>query len=159
MTTLSTTHYTEFRQLMPRACIDLLIVDSSHHFLTIKRNKSDTQPGELWLPGGRIMIGETETETISRLLNSECGFGLEKVDSTTQLTTFSYFGTHPKGFTFHDVTTIFCLSLRASFKSHVKNSNPTFVFLPLDLKSADESISTDFKNYLSKISLLSNSSR
>ena len=69
--------YSKIHQLLPIACIDLVIFHKSK-ILLIKR---DVEPAknQYWFPGGRIMRGESFVEAANRIAKSEVGLTISKL--------------------------------------------------------------------------------
>ena len=63
--------YSQIRQLVPLACVDLLVVHRGR-LLIMKRNNPPAK-GEWFTPGGRIFTGESIEEAVRRTLNEETG--------------------------------------------------------------------------------------
>ena len=64
--------YREITQLMPIACVDLLVIDEGGRVLLLKR-RNHPGKGRWWLPGGRIHMGEARAASAVRKLSEECG--------------------------------------------------------------------------------------
>lgn len=69
--------YTKIKSVIPIPCVDLLIVHKS--LLLMLRNN---EPGrDLWFsPGGRILIGETLEEAVTRVLEKETGLKPRRIE-------------------------------------------------------------------------------
>ena len=61
--------YSDIIKLVPILCVDLSIVCDSK-FLLVKRNQSPLKD-EWWVPGGRILIGESSHDAAIRKLDEE----------------------------------------------------------------------------------------
>ena len=70
--------YSQIRQLMPLACVDLLVIHGGR--LLIMKRKNPPAKGEWFTPGGRIYIGETIEEAVKRTLNEETGLEPVKIE-------------------------------------------------------------------------------
>ena len=107
---LPTEDYNTFRQCMPRACLDILLVDASHNYLSLKRPLNDVQGGEYWPPGGRIYHGETHHSALQRLIYQAIPHVQIDPSPLTLLCNLSVFLDHPLGFKVHDESTIYLWS-------------------------------------------------
>ncbi len=70
--------YNKIRQLMPVACVDLLVVCVGR-LLLMKRSNVPAK-GEWFTPGGRILIGESFTDAVERTLSEETGLKPVKIE-------------------------------------------------------------------------------
>lgn len=69
--------YTKIHELMPIACIDLVIMRNGK-ILLIKRDREPAR-NQFWLPGGRILRGESFVEAAKRIAKSEVGLSVSKL--------------------------------------------------------------------------------
>jgi len=69
--------YNKIHQLLPIACIDLVIFHKSK-ILLIKRNVEPAK-GQYWFPGGRILRGESFIEAAKRIAKMEVGLSVSKL--------------------------------------------------------------------------------
>jgi len=67
--------YKEILENMPIVCVELVIVHDGK-VLLVKR-KDEPAKDEWWLPGGRILKGETMEQAVSRKAKEEVGFEVE----------------------------------------------------------------------------------
>ena len=58
MNYIEETLYSKFVELMPIACVDVLIHDDEGHILLVKRNQEPAK-GKWWIVGGRLLKEET----------------------------------------------------------------------------------------------------
>ena len=70
--------YSKIKEVVPLACIDLLIV---HNYkLLVMLRKNDPAKGEWFVPGGRILKGETFDEAVYRIIHKETKLSLLKYE-------------------------------------------------------------------------------
>lgn len=70
--------YSQIRQLIPLACVDLLVVHRGQ-LLIMKRINSPAK-GEWFTPGARIFIGESIEEAVKRTLKEETGLQSTEIE-------------------------------------------------------------------------------
>ena len=75
MTIIEKSLYQKIIKAIPILCIDLIVIYNKKHLL-IKRSENPLK-GEWWVPGGRVLLGETIEETAKRKLKEEIGIGLD----------------------------------------------------------------------------------
>jgi colanic acid biosynthesis protein WcaH len=63
--------YKQILELMPVVCVDILVRRGGQHLLV--RRADEPLKGEWWVPGGRILKGETALEAAYRKLKQETG--------------------------------------------------------------------------------------
>ena len=63
--------YREIVDKMPILCVDC-IVYHDYKYLLLKR-KNEPLKGMLWVPGGRVLKGETAEEAVHRIMKKETG--------------------------------------------------------------------------------------
>jgi colanic acid biosynthesis protein WcaH len=63
--------YNKILKIMPLACIDIAIV--SHGSILLVKRKDPPAKGEWWVPGGRILKGETMKDCATRKAKEEIG--------------------------------------------------------------------------------------
>lgn len=66
--------YKQFHELMPIACVDLVVFNGSS-VLLLERLR-EPEKGKFWFPGGRLMKNESIDEAIKRILFEETGLTL-----------------------------------------------------------------------------------
>ena len=90
--------YEQIKSLIPIACVDLVVLKDSR-ILLCKRNNEPAK-GEWWVPGGRVLIGETLKEAVFRKAKEELGIDVSIVRQV---------GTYDNIFpdVVHTVTTVF----------------------------------------------------
>lgn len=71
--------YTKIHQLMPVACIDLVIIHKNK-ILLVKRNVEPAK-NQYWFPGGRILRGESFLEAAKRIAKCEVGLNVSKLSN------------------------------------------------------------------------------
>lgn len=69
--------YTKIHELMPIACLDLVIMRNGK-ILLVKRDR-DPAKDQYWLPGGRILRGESFVEAAKRIAKGEVGLSISKL--------------------------------------------------------------------------------
>ena len=69
--------YSQMHQLLPIACLDLVIIQSGK-VLLVKRNKEPAK-GQFWLPGGRIFRNETFDDAAKRIALGETGLQINNI--------------------------------------------------------------------------------
>ncbi len=72
--------YQQIIKSVPILCIDLIVIHKKKYLL-IKRNENPLK-NEWWVPGGRVLSGETIEETAKRKLEQEVGI---KIDTGMQI--------------------------------------------------------------------------
>jgi len=70
--------YKKIKQLMPLPCVDLLILHKGRLLLMLRKNEPGE--GEWFVPGGRILHGETIEEAVLRNLKDETGLTPVKIE-------------------------------------------------------------------------------
>jgi len=78
--------YTKIKENLPIPFVDLLIIYQGKLLLMLRNN----EPGkDLWfIPGGRVLLGETLEEAVKRVLQKETGL---EPQSIQQVATMSHF--------------------------------------------------------------------
>lgn len=71
MSLINKSLYQEIIKSIPILCIDLIIIHNKKYLL-IKRSENPLKD-EWWVPGGRVLSGETIEETAKRKLEEEVG--------------------------------------------------------------------------------------
>lgn len=69
--------YEQIKQVMPLACVDLLITHENKLLLMLRKNEPGE--GEWFAPGGRIFHGETIQKAVKRVLQEETGLTPKKI--------------------------------------------------------------------------------
>ena len=64
--------YREILTSLPVLCVDVVIKDQKGHFLLIKRNRNPLK-GQWWVPGGRVLKGESINQAALRKIREELG--------------------------------------------------------------------------------------
>ena len=67
--------YNKIREVLPTACVDLLVTNEEKQYLLAKRTEKPAK-GSWWFPGGRIYKGETWQECARRKGREELGIDL-----------------------------------------------------------------------------------
>lgn len=75
MDRIDDTLYSRFVELMPIACIDVVIHEGDY-FVMVKRNEEPAK-GLWWIPGGRLLKDETMEEGAVRKAKEETGLDVE----------------------------------------------------------------------------------
>lgn len=78
--------YSKIRQLMPLACVDILVVYEGR-LLLMKRNNAPGK-GEWFTPGSRIHLGEPLNEAVERTLREETGLKPVKIEQKGAMSHF-----------------------------------------------------------------------
>jgi ADP-ribose pyrophosphatase YjhB (NUDIX family) len=100
--------YRQICQLMPIACVDLLVTDELGRVLLIKR-KNHPANDQWWFPGGRVHLNETRRAAAARKLQEECGL---KAMNISEVGTFDViFPEAPQGAS-HGITTLFHMDVK-----------------------------------------------
>lgn len=118
---IPTSLYKKIHAAVPIACVDLLIHDGKKHILLLKR-KNNPEKGRWWLPGGRILKGESFTAAASRKLKQETGLSA-KIGK--QLGGFEYIrkkGYFP-GVSIHMIAIIFLVKINPDSRLHFDSQN------------------------------------
>ena len=71
--------YSKIHELLPIACLDLVIVDEGK-VLLIRRNRQPAKD-QYWLPGGRIFRDETFIDAAKRLALTETGLHINNIET------------------------------------------------------------------------------
>ena len=71
--------YSKIHELLPIACVDLLIVDDGK-ILLVKRNREPAKD-QYWFPGGRMLRNETFAGAAKRLALGETGLHINAVET------------------------------------------------------------------------------
>lgn len=64
--------YTEILRTFPINAVELLIHDQNNNVLMFKR-ANEPAKNQWWIPGGRVLHGESRMDAAKRLLKNECG--------------------------------------------------------------------------------------
>ena len=70
--TLSAAEYQQVLERVPVLCVDGIILNDRGQFLLVKR-KNAPMLGEWWVPGGRVLKGETLETAFRRKMREELG--------------------------------------------------------------------------------------
>lgn len=71
--------YSKIHELLPIACLDLVMIDDGK-VLLLKRNRKPAE-NQYWLPGGRILRNETFADAAKRLALGETGLHINAVET------------------------------------------------------------------------------
>lgn len=77
MKLIEKTLYSKIHQIIPIACIDL-VIRHKNKILLIKRNVEPAK-NQYWFPGGRILRNETFIEAAKRIAKNEVGLTVSKL--------------------------------------------------------------------------------
>lgn len=69
---LAAEEYQRILERVPVLCVDAIIVNEQGRFLLVKRRNAPRQ-GEWWVPGGRVLKGETLEAAFRRKMREELG--------------------------------------------------------------------------------------
>ena len=109
--------HSEYRKIlatMPVVCVDM-VIHYKDEFALIKRNHKPAR-GKLWLPGGRILKGETFQRAIERKLQEEMNIAPGSIKTISQLPAGeTFFRTSDFGTSTH--------TINATFNIEVKKKN------------------------------------
>jgi ADP-ribose pyrophosphatase YjhB (NUDIX family) len=101
--------YRQVCQVMPIACVDLLVTDRSHRVLLVKRKNAPAK-GHWWFPGGRVHFSETRAVAAARKLKEECGL---EAASLEEVGTYDVIlATPADGPLSHGITTLFHVQVK-----------------------------------------------
>jgi len=120
--------YDKILETMPISCVDVVIV-SDGKFLVVKR-KDEPAKGEWWLPGGRVIKGETLKGCAHRKALEEVG--LDCWVGPIVHTDETVFETGPNGIPVHSINV--CFLLHPKDDSFIKLDGHSFGFKWDDLK-------------------------
>lgn len=97
--------YNKIVNVLPIACVDLLVRDEREMILMLRRNDEPAK-GEWWFPGGRIHYHESRKDAVARILERECSL---KTELITEGKTFELiFDTESKlSHSSHGITTLY----------------------------------------------------
>ena len=103
MAWLALDEYEKIRRVVPIVCVDLVVLDPIGNVLLIFRRDPPAE-SEWWLPGGRVLHGETRLEAVHRLLSREVGLvAMEVKECRTREVILPL----PDGCSSHAVSTVF----------------------------------------------------
>ena len=106
--------YNEYRKIlatMPVICVDM-VIRYKDEFALIKRNHKPAY-GQLWLPGGRILKGETFKRAIERKLQEEMNMLPGSIKTISQLPTGeTFFKTSEFGTSTHTINVTFNIEVK-----------------------------------------------
>lgn len=89
---------------MAIVCVDVAIYNHREEVLLVKR-RNEPAKNRFWLPGGRVLKGETRRDAARRKVLEECGVG---VDFLVELfTSETIFDDGPAGIPVHSVNTVY----------------------------------------------------
>jgi colanic acid biosynthesis protein WcaH len=71
--------YKNIMSLMPLLCVDGVLIGPDNKFLLVKRNNEPLK-GSWWVPGGRVLKGETLEDAFIRKMQEEVGIDLNRSD-------------------------------------------------------------------------------
>ncbi len=104
--TISNEPYQQIHKVMPIPCVDIVLVKDGQ-FLLAKRQNKPAQ-GQWWLPGGRVLKGETLEGAVARKMKQETGL---KVSIKKMLgTDVTMFPDGPFDGPTHTINTVFLAS-------------------------------------------------
>jgi len=69
--------YKNIMSLMPLLCVDGVLIGPDNKFLLVKRNNEPLK-GSWWVPGGRVLKGETLEDAFIRKMQEEIGIVLSR---------------------------------------------------------------------------------
>ena len=68
--------YREILSSLPILCVDIVIKDQNGHFLLVQRDRHPLK-GQWWVPGGRVLKGESISQAALRKIREELGVEAE----------------------------------------------------------------------------------
>jgi len=74
--------YNQIKRQFPIVAVELLIINSDNNVLMLKRSNEPAKDS-WWIPGGRILFGESKMDAAKRLLKDECGINLLDIKEFT----------------------------------------------------------------------------
>ena len=117
--------YKRILQVIPIACVDLLVINPKNEILLLKR-KNQPSKGQWWFPGGRVHFMETRKHAATRKLKEECGSAgniLEEIGTYEVI--LHKKSSHPS----HGITTVYKMQLKNS-KVVLDNQSTSFSWKP-----------------------------
>jgi colanic acid biosynthesis protein WcaH len=100
--------YRKIQKVLPIACVDLLIKYDKGIILC--KRKNSPAKGRFWLPGGRILKGESLEQAVKRKLKEETGLRAKSIKFIGTYT--NYFKRGFYGFPFHAIVSVFLVEAR-----------------------------------------------
>jgi colanic acid biosynthesis protein WcaH len=124
--------YKQIHASVPIACVDVAIIKDNKILLGRRTNKP--AQGQYWLPGGRVLKGETRVEAVHRKIKQETGL---EINVLAELgTDETLFPDGPFGGPTHTINTIFLAELAGADTLIADSQNDTlewFATLPDNL--------------------------
>jgi colanic acid biosynthesis protein WcaH len=102
---ISIEEYENIREKVPLSCVDLVLVHEGKVLLFLRVN--DPLKGEWWLPGGRILKGETLEEAAQRKARQEIGIEVTLLRQIGTYETFGKSSSRGREFAVHTVNVTF----------------------------------------------------
>lgn len=121
---------------VPIVCVDL-IVKHGDEVLLVKRNHKPAK-GKLWIPGGRILKGETFKKAILRKLQEDAGISKKLIACITPLPAGeTFFKTSEFGVSTHTINVTFLVNVykKSNQKSGLDGDILWFKKIPLSAPS------------------------
>lgn len=93
---------------MPLLCVDGVIRNSSDRVLLVKRSNEPLK-GRWWVPGGRVLKGESLEQAFRRKMRQELGLKVADVYCIGyfEATTMRHLGLGPRGGQLHSLSMVF----------------------------------------------------
>jgi colanic acid biosynthesis protein WcaH len=104
--------YKKIHELMPIACVDVVIINNKKEFLLLKR-KNKPAKDLLWFPGGRLYKHELLAEAAQRIVKEETGLNIEIIKCLGNDETI--FPDGPFNNTTHTINTIFLAKIKSKY--------------------------------------------
>ncbi len=129
--------------------LDLIVINSKNEVLLGKRKNSPAK-GYLFVPGGRVLRGESLEQALSRISKSEIGVELRNKDATLQgiyehVYKDNFFD--DPGFGTHYVIIACKFSWDTNLLPNGDDQNETIEFLPIDIVRDHPTVHVFTKNY------------
>lgn len=110
--------YKKIHQLMPITCVDVVIKHNNKFLLGLRINKPEK--GAWWLPGGRVLKGETLEHAVTRKTKEETGLNINIIKCLG--TESAMFPDGPFGHPTHTIGTTFLVKPISSIEKIKKDS-------------------------------------
>ena len=134
--------YARIRRLVPRLCVDVVVLDSRGRVL-LGRRVNEPMKGQWWIPGGAVILGESLESALYRKLLDETGITMSLVWDAHQAGVWEWI----YGDGTHDVNVAFVLRLTSSDVRTLGNGEHSLMSWFQELPDIDHRLSDLLTKY------------